>query len=465
MLHQAEPEAKPTQSAVEENTQGPDEEVSHTCGAGTVDKLDKKVCLRVIPVKVFGRDSHQEEITYAIRDEGSNTTLVKESLMERLRVKGHPVNFQLTTMNRVSEESSKSHMLFVQGVNEKECIEIPNALSVKDLSVARSCIPTKKDMKQWRHLEGIDIPELEDPEVTILIGTDVPEAHWKLEERRGRRKEPYAIRTPLGWSVAGPMGSTSRFEANSFFIRKEDEYLNDSVKKMFEMDFSESAYGPPVSMSLEDQKALHVMESSVKEVGGHYQMDLPFKEPPSFPNNRVQAEKRLSSLKVRLKKDPELHMKYSKGIQDYVEKSYAEKIPEDQISNSDEPAVWYLPHHPVFHPQKPEKVRIVFDCAATFGNVSLNKKLLQGPDMTNRLVGVLTRFREDRVAFMADIEAMFCQVRVSPEHRNLLRFLWWKDGDLNKSPEEYRMAVHLFGAASSPSCAGFCLRKAAEDFQ
>ena len=158
-------------------------------------------------------------------------------------------------------------------------------------------------------------------------------------------------------------------------------------------------------------------------------------------------------------------MKYSKGIQDYVEKSYAEKIPEDQISNSDEPAVWYLPHHPVFHPQKPEKVRIVFDCAATFGNVSLNKKLLQGPDMTNRLVGVLTRFREDRVAFMADIEAMFCQVRVSPEHRNLLRFLWWKDGDLNKSPEEYRMAVHLFGAASSPSCAGFCLRKAAEDFQ
>ena len=61
-------------------------------------------------------------------------------------------------------------------------------------------------MKQWRHLEAIDIPELEDPEVTILIGTDVPEANWNLEERRGRRKEPYAIRTPLGWSVAGPMG-------------------------------------------------------------------------------------------------------------------------------------------------------------------------------------------------------------------------------------------------------------------
>ena len=24
---------------------------------------------------------------------------------------------------------------------------------------------------------------------------------------------------------------------------------------------------------------------------------------------------------------------------------------------------WHLPHHPVFHPQKPGKVRVVFDTA------------------------------------------------------------------------------------------------------
>ncbi|KAI3375023.1 hypothetical protein L3Q82_021070, partial [Scortum barcoo] len=33
-----------------------------------------------------------------------------------------------------------------------------------------------------------------------------------------------------------------------------------------------------------------------------------------------------------------------------------------------------------------------------------------------------------------------------------LKFLWWKGGDLEKEPQEYRMAVHLFGAASSPGC-------------
>ena len=49
--------------------------------------------------------------------------------------------------------------------------------------------------------------------------------------------------------------------------------------------------------------------------------------------------------------------------------------------------------------------------------------------MTNSLVGVLTRFRQEPVAFMADIEAMFYQVLVPADQRDFLRFLWlpsWK---------------------------------------
>lgn len=60
----------------------------------------------------------------------------------------------------------------------------------------------------------------------------------------------------------------------------------------------------------------------------------------------------------------------------------------------------------MYHPQK-KKLRVIFDCAASFQGVFLNSELLQGPDMTNSLIGVLTHFRQDSVAMMADIEALY----------------------------------------------------------
>ncbi|XP_060573471.1 uncharacterized protein LOC132731322 [Ruditapes philippinarum] len=59
---------------------------------------------------------------------------------------------------------------------------------------------------------------------------------------------------------------------------------------------------------------------------------------------------------------------------------------------------------------------------------------------------------------------MFHQFRVNPEHRDFLRFLWWKGGNCNDVVEEYRMTVHLFGAASSPGCANFALKQVASDY-
>lgn len=66
---------------------------------------------------------------------------------------------------------------------------------------------------------------------------------------------------------------------------------------------------------------------------------------------------------------------------------------------------------------------------------------------------------------MCDIEGMFHQVKVNPEHRNFLCFLWWENGNLDSEPTEYRMTVHLFGATSSPGCANFALKKMASDFE
>ena len=138
-------------------------------------------------------------------------------------------------------------------------------------------------------------------------------------------------------------------------------------------------------------------------------------------------------------------------------------MPKESLKACDDNILWYLPHHPVFNANKPEKLRVVFDCAASCHGVSLNDQLLQGPDLTNSVVGVLTRFRQEPIALMADIEAMFHQVNVCYKDRDFLRFLWWPDNNLNTEPEEFQMTVHLFGAKSSPTCANFALQKTATD--
>ena len=102
------------------------------------------------------------------------------------------------------------------------------------------------------------------------------------------------------------------------------------------------------------------------------------------------------------------------------------------------------------------------DAAAVNDGVSLNNQLHQGPDLTNSLISVLLRFRQDLVALVADIEGMFNQVKVRPEDADALRFLWWKDSNLER-PSEFQMTSHIFGATDSPSCANFCLKRAAED--
>ena len=107
---------------------------------------------------------------------------------------------------------------------------------------------------------------------------------------------------------------------------------------------------------------------------------------------RSQALKRMHQLKRRLKKDSSFFQDYQCFMDDVVANGFSRKA----TSPSTDDSTWYLPHHRVYHHCKPGKIRVVFDCGAEFHGTSLNKELLPGPDLTNQLVGVLTRFRTEK---------------------------------------------------------------------
>ena len=113
----------------------------------------------------------------------------------------------------------------------------------------------------------------------------------------------------------------------------------------------------------------------------------------------------------------------------------------------------------VTNANKPGKVRRVANASSVFQGQSLNSNLLKGPDLLSNLTGVILRFRENKIALSADIEKLFIQVKVAPEDRKFLRFLWKNDGRI----ETYDYTSHIFGATDSPCIASYALQKTARD--
>lgn len=54
---------------------------------------------------------------------------------------------------------------------------------------------------------------------------------------------------------------------------------------------------------------------------------------------------------------------YVAFIDRIFDKGYAEKVPKETVE-ADPGKVRYIPHHGVYHPEKPEKIRVVFDSSA-----------------------------------------------------------------------------------------------------
>ena len=111
----------------------------------------------------------------------------------------------------------------------------------------------------------------------------MPDFFWVLEERRGQRGEPYAIRCPLGWTLIGPadrIESTSRRHSVNFtrlteFIEEDDDHLMQQLAQFWKIESYGGFTNSEVPISVEDKRALAVMERSSTMVNGHYQIALP----------------------------------------------------------------------------------------------------------------------------------------------------------------------------------------------
>ena len=448
---------------------------------------DVPVSMGIVPIWLYHKDNPVHKIiVYALLDNASGGTFVKEQSLKRLGIEGTETKLLLTTMHGTQEIETKAvEGLVAAHFTENDVhLDMPRAYVRQHIPADRDEIPRPEAASRWPHLQRVvkDIPPyMEDVEIGALIGLNCPRAVRPREVIHGKQNDPYAVRSLLGWHINGPIKREGNGavqchririhepsavdEASGYIVveRSVKEQLTPQVVgRMFELDFSERENG--MAMSQEDREFLRKAKEGIHHrEDSHYELPLPFREQDvQLPNNRPQAAQRLIGLKKRLESNDKYRADYVDFMTGIIDKGYARKIDSEDLATQ-KGKVWYLPHHGVYHSKKPSSIRVVFDCSARYLGESLNDHLLQGPDLTSKLTGVLTRFREERVAFMADIEKMFYQVKVKKADQDFLRFLWWHNGILTKEPEEYCMTVHLFGGGSSPGCSNFALKCTAED--
>ena len=81
---------------------------------------------------------------------------------------------------------------------DNRTLEIGNVKVVNNLNITTA---RAKDLSKWPHLKDLEIPDVDDAQVTMLIGANVPEAQVHEEFRRGGSGEPYAVRSVLCWAM------------------------------------------------------------------------------------------------------------------------------------------------------------------------------------------------------------------------------------------------------------------------
>ncbi|XP_058826984.1 uncharacterized protein LOC131686969 [Topomyia yanbarensis] len=427
------------------------------------------VLFRIVPVILYGPEKKVE--TYAFIDDGSELTLMEQSLADELGIEGprKPLCLKWTGGTRKEEHQSQQVNLKISGARSLMKYELSGISTISSLQIRPQTMLISELQGKYPHLSGLPLKEYRNVSPRLLIGLDYANLGHGIKSREGKRNEPIAIKTRLGWTVYGNCTGTGDIGGYLNFHsvqrcdcrRENDDDLHKAMKSYFALD-SMGLIKTSQLLSQEDQRAHSLLKSLTHLKNNRYEVGLLWKyDNIRLPDSKAMAFGRWKCLENRMSKDSALAEALEKKITEHVKKGYIRKLTPEELQEQHS-RIWYLPIFAVVNPNKPGKFRLVWDAAATVHGISLNSVLLKGPDQLTSLLSVLIRFREFRVAVCGDIKEMFHQVRMRDEDQHCHRFVWKNSNDTE--PSIYVVQVMTFGACCSPSTAQYVKNSNAKQF-
>ncbi|XP_053661172.1 uncharacterized protein LOC128710156 [Anopheles marshallii] len=413
-----------------------------------------------------------------LKSEYGRPGLIVESLIQKVRKMPAPRAESLETIAAFGKSVQKMcATIQISGMRQYNCdVALLEELEAKlpperllewaryKLQLSEATVKQSLNMEElgerYTHLKGLPIASYSKARPRILIGVDNWSLGRPLKYAEGRSSEPIATKTKLGWTVFGARGGSMHEDEvrSCYHVCICDDASNELLHNTLKTHYAIESLGISNVNHLvprESERANAILASETRLLDNRYQTALLWKyDDVRLPCNRSMALRRYLGLRKKMEKDPTLANAIIQKMKDYEEKGYIRRVTESEIAERG-PRDWFLPIFPVFNPNKPGKLRMVFDAAAQVQGVSLNSFLLTGPDQLVGLVAVLYKFREFRVAVTGDIREMFFQVRMKPADQRSQMFFWNSDTTPNGSPKIYAVSVMTFGAACSPGSAHY----------
>ena len=381
---------------------------TQVCGEG----LSARACAKICLVSVFPNGRREEsKKMYAILDEQSNRSLARSEFFEVFDIPGGSYSYTLKTCAGQTEMAGRRASDFtVESVDKKVSIPLPTLLECNQIPNVRAEIPTPDAAYHHVHLKHIadKIPPLDlDAKILLLLGRDILRVHEVREQINGPGDAPFAQRLDLGWVVVGDVclgGAHRPLKVRNFKTTILEngrashlQPCNNTirVKEVFDQAPKHQLHSAPITAcgsvkptedclgqtvfartpddhrlapSIEDLEFLRIMEAECyQDSSKSWVAPLPFRSPRRrLPNNRKQAFDRHISLRRSLEKRPQMKADFFEFMERMLKKAHAEVAPPLQPGRE----CWYLPLFGVYHPRKPDKIRVVFDSSASCEGVS-----------------------------------------------------------------------------------------------
>ena len=303
-------------------------------------------------------------------------------------------------------------------------------------------------------------------EIDILIGADFYYNVVGMNETKRSSCGLQVVASIFGWLLHGPLErSTSSVNINPMVNMIVMNVPGDN--EMNEERFDLAAFHSLESLGITESGAIEKKTDFLQQFrpkikrrpDGGFMVPLTWNEGRmNLQPNRKEAEACLNSLLKKLVRNPELLKAYHEQMEQYMEAGFVSEASEEY----DGPLT-YLPHHPVIRPDKlSTPMRPVFNGSARFkGGPSLNDCLHIGPNLNPELLAVLLRFRQNKIAWIADLKKAFLQIQLEPQDADTVRFLWINDitNPLESKKVPRKWDVVPFGLGPSP----FLLRAVVEE--